>query len=56
MCVPHVVSNTTTPLLLCAGTNVEQAKQLLYNSGLAITPADDFEDVAQKAVASLTGQ
>ncbi|XP_064399963.1 succinate--CoA ligase [GDP-forming] subunit beta, mitochondrial-like [Halichondria panicea] len=47
----------TLPLIVrLEGTNVEQAKQLLYNSGLAITPADDFEDVAQKAVASLTGQ
>ena len=40
----------------CLGTNVEQAKQLLRNSGLPITPADDFEDVAKKAVASLSGR
>ncbi len=43
-------------VVLCVGTNVEQAKKLLQNSGLAITPADDFQDVAQKAVASLPGQ
>ena len=32
---------------------MEQAKQLLTNSGLPITPASDFDDVARKAVASL---
>lgn len=36
------------------GTNVEQAKQLLTDSGLPITPAGDFDDVARKAVASLS--
>ncbi|MEO6967092.1 MAG: ADP-forming succinate--CoA ligase subunit beta [Rhodanobacteraceae bacterium] len=32
------------------GTNVEQGRQLLANSGLKITPADDLNDAAQKAV------
>jgi len=35
------------------GTNVEQGKTLLRNSGLAITPADDLGDAARKAVASV---
>ena len=39
--------------LLYAGTNVTRAKQLLEDSGLPITAADDFEDVAVKAVQSL---
>jgi succinyl-CoA synthetase beta subunit len=35
------------------GTNVNEGKALLRNSGLAITPADDLGDAAKKAVASL---
>ncbi len=34
------------------GTNVEQGRALLANSGLQITPADDLNDAAQKAVAA----
>jgi succinyl-CoA synthetase beta subunit len=34
------------------GTNVEQGRALLANSGLAITPADDLNDAATKAVAA----
>ena len=34
------------------GTNVEKGRELLANSGLAITPADDLNDAAQKAVAA----
>jgi succinyl-CoA synthetase beta subunit len=34
------------------GTNVEQGKTLLRNSGLAIIPADDLGDAARKAVAA----
>jgi succinyl-CoA synthetase beta subunit len=34
------------------GTNVEQGKALLAQSGLAITPADDLGDAARKAVAA----
>ena len=34
------------------GTNVEKGKELLKNSGLAITPADDIDDGAKKAVAA----
>jgi succinyl-CoA synthetase beta subunit len=32
------------------GTNVEKGKKILAESGLAITPADDLEDAAQKIV------
>ncbi|MCX6116812.1 MAG: ADP-forming succinate--CoA ligase subunit beta [Proteobacteria bacterium] len=34
------------------GTNVEQGKEILKNSGLAITAADNMEDGAKKAVAA----
>ncbi len=34
------------------GTNVDKGKQLLAESGLAITPADDLTDAAQKVVAA----
>ncbi|MDR0183522.1 ADP-forming succinate--CoA ligase subunit beta [Lysobacter arvi] len=37
------------------GTNVEAGKDLLKNSGLAITPADDINDGAKKAVAAVAG-
>jgi succinyl-CoA synthetase beta subunit len=35
------------------GTNVQQGKDLLSNSGLAITPADNLRQAAEKAVAAL---
>jgi succinyl-CoA synthetase beta subunit len=38
------------------GTNVEAGKELLKNSGLAITPADDINDGAKKAVAAVSGK
>jgi succinyl-CoA synthetase beta subunit len=34
------------------GTNVEKGRELLKNSGLAITSADDINDGAQKVVAA----
>ncbi len=34
------------------GTNVEKGRQLLAESGLAITPAEDLTDAAKKAVAA----
>jgi succinyl-CoA synthetase beta subunit len=37
------------------GTNVEQGKQLLNESGLAIIAADDLNDAAQKVVAAAAG-
>jgi succinyl-CoA synthetase beta subunit len=38
------------------GTNVEAGKESLKNSGLAITPADDINDGAKKAVAAVAGK
>ncbi len=35
------------------GTNVEQGRAMLENSGLAIIPATDLNDAAQKAVAAI---
>ncbi len=37
------------------GTNVEKGKEILANSGLKITPADDLEDAAKKVVAAVQG-
>lgn len=38
------------------GTNVTIGKKMLAESGLAITPADDLADAAQKAVAAAKGE
>ena len=35
------------------GTNVEEARSILANSGLPIISAEDLDDAAQKAVATL---
>ncbi|MBF5043952.1 ADP-forming succinate--CoA ligase subunit beta [Aggregicoccus sp. 17bor-14] len=37
------------------GTNVKEGKALLSNSGLAITPADNLRQAAEKAVAAVKG-
>ena len=37
------------------GTNVDKGKEILANSGLKITPADDLEDAAKKVVAAVQG-
>ncbi|MBK9517218.1 MAG: ADP-forming succinate--CoA ligase subunit beta [Anaeromyxobacter sp.] len=43
----------TIPLVVrLEGTNVELGKQILAQSGLAITPADDLGEAARKAVAA----
>lgn len=43
--------NLSIPLVVrLAGTNVELGKKMLANSGLAITPADDLADAAEKVV------
>jgi succinyl-CoA synthetase beta subunit len=38
------------------GTNVEKGKELLRNSGLAITPADNLRQAAERAVAAVKGK
>jgi succinyl-CoA synthetase beta subunit len=40
-------------VLNVTGTNVEAARKILEESGLDIKTGKDFEDAAQKAVASL---
>ncbi len=37
------------------GTNVEKGKEILSNSGLAIIPANDLEDAAEKIVGAVKG-
>ena len=47
----------TLPVVLRAeGTNVEQGKKMLADSGLALTMADDMADGAKKAVALAKGR
>ena len=47
----------TVPVIVrLEGTNVEQGRKLLADSGLAITSATDLTDAAQKAVAAAGGQ
>ncbi|MGZ3711109.1 MAG: ADP-forming succinate--CoA ligase subunit beta [Bdellovibrionota bacterium] len=46
----------TVPLVVrLQGTNVEKGKELLANSGLKITPADDLKDAAEKIVKAVKG-
>jgi len=46
--------NLSVPLVVrLEGTNVEQGKQILANSGLAIVPANDLGDAARKIVAEV---
>jgi succinyl-CoA synthetase beta subunit len=46
--------NLQVPLVVrLEGTNVEQGKQILANSGLAIVPANDLGDAAKKIVAEV---
>jgi succinyl-CoA synthetase beta subunit len=48
--------HVTVPVVVrLEGTNVEKGKELLKNSGLAITPADDINDGAKKVVALAKG-
>ncbi|MBV1687860.1 ADP-forming succinate--CoA ligase subunit beta [Novosphingobium sp. G106] len=46
--------NLSVPLVVrLEGTNVDQGKAILANSGLAIVPADDLGDAAKKIVAEV---
>jgi succinyl-CoA synthetase beta subunit len=46
--------NLHVPLVVrLEGTNVDLGKQILSDSGLSITPADDLADAAQKIVAAV---
>ena len=49
--------NLSVPVVVrLEGTNVERGRQLLADSGLAITSATDLTDAAEKAVAAAGGQ
>ena len=37
------------------GTNVEQGKKIIRESGLNVLPADDLDDAAQKIVKAVKG-
>jgi succinyl-CoA synthetase beta subunit len=44
----------TVPLVVrLEGTNVELGKKLLQGSGIKLTTADDLDDAAKKAVATI---
>jgi len=46
----------TVPLVVrLEGTNVEEGKQIIRDSGLNVIPADDLEDAARKIVAAVKG-
>lgn len=46
----------TVPLVVrLSGTNEEKGKQILRDSGLAIIPANDLDDAAQKAIHAVRG-
>ena len=37
------------------GTNVEEGKQIIRESGLSVIPADDLDDAAQKIMNAVGG-
>jgi succinyl-CoA synthetase beta subunit len=49
-------TNLSVPLVVrLEGTNVEKGKQIIRDSGLAVIPANDLDDAAQKIVAAVRG-
>jgi succinyl-CoA synthetase beta subunit len=50
-------TNLSVPLVVrLEGTNVEKGKQIIRDSGLAVIPANDLDDAAQKIVAAVRGK
>jgi succinyl-CoA synthetase beta subunit len=50
------VLGLTKPLVVrLEGTNVEEGKKIMAQSGLAIIPADNLGDAARKIVAAVKG-
>ena len=48
--------NLQVPLVVrLEGTNVEEGKQIIRDSGLNVIPADDLYDAAQKIVNAVRG-
>ena len=44
-------TNLSVPLVVrLEGTNVDQGKEIIANSGLNVIPADDLDDAAKKIV------
>ena len=51
---PHREVGVKVPLIVrLEGTNVEKGKEILRSSGVNLTAADDLDDAATKAVASI---
>jgi succinyl-CoA synthetase beta subunit len=51
---PWMQVNLRVPLVVrLEGTNVDIGKKLLQNSGIKLTTADDLDDAAKKAVATM---
>ena len=49
--------NLSVPLVVrLEGTNVELGKEILANSDIDLTPADNLEDAAEKIVALVKGK
>lgn len=51
--LPSIYHPSLSVSLLCAGTNVNEAKRILRDSGLPIASASNLEDAARIAVASV---
>ena len=52
---PHTQVKLSVPLIVrLEGTNVAKGKEILRNSGMTIIAADDLDDAAKKAVASIS--
>jgi succinyl-CoA synthetase beta subunit len=50
-------TNLKVPLVVrLEGTNVDKGKQIIRDSGLAVIPANDLDDAAQKIVAAVKGR
>ena len=47
-----LIDKNTKVIVRLEGTNVDEGRALLKNSGLKITSADDINDGAKKAVAA----
>ena len=53
MAAAKVLSLTKPLVVRLAGTNVEEGKKILSDSGLKITSADDLDDAAMKIVSAV---
>lgn len=52
---PHLQVGVKVPLVVrLEGTNVERGKEILASSGMNLISANDLDDAAAKAVASIS--